>query len=78
MITTSKFIVITTRDKTDKWLIFHGCFDSYFEELMRLSNLDNYNILVFEGPGKWRSNKNGLPMTPSWKEPVSALLIFLA
>ena len=74
-------VATITHDKADKWLIFHGGFDSYLEELIRLSiiyltDLDTYNILMFEGPGQGLPNKNGLPMTSEWEKPVSTILDF--
>lgn len=74
-------VAIITHDSADKWLIFHGGFDSYLEELIRLSithlsDLDDYNILMFEGPGQGMPNKNGLPMTSEWEKPVSTILDF--
>lgn len=74
-------VATITRDKADKWLIFHGGFDSYLEELIRLSlthlsDLGTYNILMFEGPGQGLPNKSGLTMTSEWEKPVSTVLDF--
>ena len=63
-----------------KTLLFHGGFDSYLEEIIRLAlnegliNLENYNLLLFEGPGQGKALKDGLPMTYKWEKPVSTIL----
>lgn len=63
-----------------KTLVFHGGFDSYLEELIRLvlthciGSLKSYNFVLFEGPGQGMSLKSGLPMTYQWELPVKAVL----
>lgn len=63
-----------------KTLVFHGGFDSYLEELIRLvlthciGALKSYNFVLFEGPGQGMSLKSGLPMTYQWELPVKAVL----
>lgn len=74
-------VATINHNSADKWLVFHGGFDSYLEELIRLSithlsDLDNYNILMFEGPGQGMPNINGLSMSSEWEKPVSAILDF--
>lgn len=65
-----------------KTLLFHGGFDSYLEELIRLAlnegltSLKNYNLILFEGPGQGGALKDGLHMTYKWEKPVSAILDF--
>jgi pimeloyl-ACP methyl ester carboxylesterase len=71
--------VIRNNKKSSKWLVFHGGFDSYLEELIRLSitylsNLEDFNILMFEGPGQGEALRNGLYMQYNWEEPVTAVL----
>ena len=72
---------IIKQETANEWLVFHGGFDSYLEELIRLSithlsTLKNYNILMFEGPGQGQVCKNEIPMTSKWEEPVSVILDF--
>ncbi|NSS93511.1 alpha/beta hydrolase [Enterococcus faecalis] len=74
-------VATITHKAANKWLIFHGGFDSYLEELIRLTmtyltGLDKYNVLMFEGPGQGIPNKNGLAMTHEWEKPISAILDF--
>ncbi|GAF40825.1 hypothetical protein FC83_GL001452 [Agrilactobacillus composti DSM 18527 = JCM 14202] len=63
-----------------KTLLFHGGFDSYLEEIIRLTldegltNLKDYNFILFEGPGQGKALKDGIPMTYQWEKPVSAIL----
>ncbi|MCP9327606.1 alpha/beta fold hydrolase [Liquorilactobacillus satsumensis] len=63
-----------------KTLIFHGGFDSYLEEIIRLTltsgllQLKDYNIILFEGPGQGRVLKDGFPMTHAWEKPIKAIL----
>lgn len=75
-------VAIIKNKNAKKWLVFHGGFDSYIEELIRLSisylsNLTNYNIVMFEGPGQGLPLKQGLTMTHQWEKPVSAVLDYL-
>ena len=72
-------VAIIKNPQAKNWLVFHGGFDSYLEELIRLSitylsELRDYNILMFEGPGQGLAVKEGLYMTYDWEKPVSALL----
>lgn len=76
-------VATITHKSANKWLIFHGGFDSYLEELIRLTmtyltELNQYNVLMFEGPGQGIPNKNGLAMTHEWEKPVSAILDFFS
>lgn len=63
-----------------KTLLFHGGFDSYLEEIIRLTlnegllDLKNYNFILFEGPGQGQALKNGLAMTHEWEKPVRKIL----
>lgn len=71
--------IIRNNEKNDKWIVFHGGFDSYLEELIRLSidylsDLKDFNILMFEGPGQGKPAKEGLYMQYNWEEPVAAVL----
>ena len=70
---------VIRKPNASKWLIFHGGFDSYLEELIRLSityldDLQDYNILMFEGPGQGGDLKNGLVMTHKWEIPLKSIL----
>ncbi|CUW06071.1 alpha/beta fold hydrolase [Leuconostoc gasicomitatum] len=73
-------VAIIRQDGATKTLIFHGGFDSYLEELIRLvlthcmGILKDYNFVLFEGPGQGMSLKSGLPMTYQWELPVKAIL----
>lgn len=72
-------VTIIKRNKAKKWLVFHGGFDSYLEELVRLSQtyfneLKDYNILMFEGPGQGAVLQNKIYMTYKWEEPLKAIL----
>lgn len=72
-------VAIINNDDNNPWLVFHGGFDSYLEELIRLSivylsDLKEYNILMFEGPGQGQPSKDGLYLTHEWEKPVSAIL----
>lgn len=68
-------------ENATKTLIVHGGFDSYLEELIRLvisynflTELKNYQIILFEGPGQGEALRSGLPLELEWEEPVSAIL----
>ncbi|CAK1239031.1 alpha/beta fold hydrolase [Fructobacillus cardui] len=68
-------------ENATKTLIIHGGFDSYLEELIRLvisynflTELKNYQIILFEGPGQGEALRSGLPLELEWEEPVSAIL----
>lgn len=73
-------IAIIRQKGATKTLIFHGGFDSYLEELIRLVltfctvALPHYNFLLFEGPGQGMSLKSGLPMNYQWELIVSSIL----
>lgn len=73
-------VAIIRQKGATKTLIFHGGFDSYLEELIRLvfthciTVLPDYNFLLFEGPGQGMALKSGLSMTYQWELPVSAIL----
>ncbi|QEA58246.1 alpha/beta hydrolase [Leuconostoc koreense] len=73
-------VAIIRQRSATKTLIFHGGFDSYLEELIRLvlthciTVLPDYNFLLFEGPGQGMALKSGLSMTYQWELPVSAIL----
>lgn len=73
-------VAIIRQKGATKTLIFHGGFDSYLEELIRLvlthctATLPDYNFLLFEGPGQGMALKSGLPMTYQWELPVSSIL----
>jgi len=73
-------VAIIRQDGAKKTLVFHGGFDSYLEELIRLvlthcvGVLKDYNFVLFEGPGQGMSLKSGLPMTYQWELPVKAIL----
>lgn len=72
-------VIIIRKPTATKWLVFHGGFDSYLEELIRLAldHLDvltDYHILLFEGPGQGQPATNGLYLTHQWEKPVSAIL----
>jgi pimeloyl-ACP methyl ester carboxylesterase len=72
-------IAIIQKPHARKWLLFHGGFDSYLEELIRLSleylnDLSEYNLLLFEGPGQGLPLKEGIFMTECWEKPVKAIL----
>lgn len=59
-------------------IVFFGGFDSYIEELtsafLYLRDA-GYDVVAFEGPGQGGAlNEAGLPMTPDWHKPVSAVL----
>lgn len=74
-------VAIIRRPEATQWLIFHGGFNSYLEELIRLSltylsDVKDYNILMFEGPGQGGPLKEGLPMSYNWEETVSAVIDF--
>ncbi|MGM0218541.1 alpha/beta hydrolase family protein [Enterococcus sp. AZ126] len=75
-------VSIIKKKNAKKWLVFHGGFDSYIEELIRLSishlsSLTNYNIVMFEGPGQGLPLKEGLTMTYQWEKPIGAVLDYL-
>ncbi|MBS9339238.1 alpha/beta hydrolase [Fructobacillus sp. M2-14] len=68
-------------ENATKTLIIHGGFDSYLEELIRLvisynflTELQNYQIILFEGPGQGEALRSGLSLELEWEEPVSAIL----
>ncbi|MDC7952554.1 alpha/beta fold hydrolase [Liquorilactobacillus mali] len=69
-----------SHSQATKTLLFHGGFDSYLEEIIRLSlneglaNLKDYNLILFEGPGQGKALKDGIPMTYKWEKPVSTIL----
>ena len=73
-------VAIIRQSGATKTLIFHGGFDSYLEELIRLvlthciTVLPDYNFLLFEGPGQGMALKSGLSMTYQWELPVSVIL----
>jgi pimeloyl-ACP methyl ester carboxylesterase len=64
-------------------LIFQGGFDSYLEELIRLTlqqglyeQLSTYNFILFEGPGQGETLRSGVPLTDKWEKPIAAILDF--
>lgn len=66
-----------------KTLIFQGGFDSYLEELIRLTfqqglytKLPQYNFILFEGPGQGGALRSGIPLTHQWEKPVAAIIDF--
>ena len=59
-------------------IVFFGGFDSYIEELtsafVYLRDA-GYDVIAFDGPGQGGAlDEAGLPMTPEWGKPVSAVL----
>ena len=59
-------------------IVFFGGFDSYIEELtaafIYLRDA-GYDVIAFDGPGQGGAlDEAGLPMTPEWHKPVSAVL----
>ena len=59
-------------------LVFHGGYDSYLEEFLQIVLYfvrNGYVVYAFEGPGQSEViRKSGLPFTPDWQKPVSAIL----
>jgi pimeloyl-ACP methyl ester carboxylesterase len=59
-------------------VILFGGFDSYIEEflpiLLALRDRD-FDVIAFEGPGQGGAlEDSGLPMTPDWEQPLSAII----
>lgn len=74
-------VVTIEKPNASNWLVFNGGFDSYLEELIRISHnylkdLSNYNILLFEGPGQGQPMADGIYLTYQWEKPVGAILDF--
>ncbi|KRL00873.1 alpha/beta fold hydrolase [Liquorilactobacillus capillatus] len=76
-------IAYIKRPNATKTLIFQGGFDSYLEELIRLtfqqnlySQLTEYNFILFEGPGQGEALRSGIPLTHKWEKPVAAIIDF--
>lgn len=74
-------VVRINHPHAQRTLLFHGGFDSYLEEMLRLvfqyglaDQLPNYNFVLFEGPGQGRALRSGLALTSKWEEPVGYLL----
>jgi pimeloyl-ACP methyl ester carboxylesterase len=69
-----RFIPPTPRDT----VVLFGGFDSYIEEFLPilLSLRDRgFDVIAFEGPGQGGAlEDSGLPMTPNWEQPLSAIL----
>ncbi|WP_339099647.1 alpha/beta hydrolase [Candidatus Enterococcus lemimoniae] len=71
-------VIVKKSEHVTQTLIVHGGFDSYLEELIRLMNLfdqlDNYQLILFEGPGQGELIKKKVAMTNEWEKPVGAVL----
>ncbi|WP_429951336.1 alpha/beta hydrolase [Enterococcus sp. AZ101] len=71
-------VIIRNNKQTKKTLIIHGGFDSYLEELIRIVNLfeplDEYQFVLFEGPGQGEMIRKKVPMISNWEKPVTAVL----
>jgi pimeloyl-ACP methyl ester carboxylesterase len=67
----------TPRTPRDTAILFGG-FDSYIEEFLPilLALCDRgFDVIAFEGPGQGGAlEDSGLPMTPDWERPLSAIL----
>ena len=74
-------VVRLNHKNATKTILFHGGFDSYMEEIIRLTlsqglydTLPDYNFILFEGPGQGVCVRTGVPLTSEWEKPVGALL----
>ena len=71
-------VIIKKKTCAKKTLIIHGGFDSYLEELVRLvdlfESLDDYQFVLFEGPGQGAMIRKKIAMVSNWEKPVGAVL----
>ncbi|WP_261979124.1 alpha/beta fold hydrolase [Lactiplantibacillus plantarum] len=74
-------VVRINHEHATKTILFHGGFDSYMEEIVRLTfsqglydALPDYNFILFEGPGQGNCLRTGVALTAEWEKPVGALL----
>lgn len=69
---------IMTDQPSKGWIILHGGYDSFIQELYPFCKVfvnNGYNVIMFEGPGQGGAlNEHGMVLTHEWEKPVSKIL----
>lgn len=71
-------VMYSIHDNPKGVVVMHGGYDSYFEEHLKIAlhmYRNGYTVYIFEGPGQGECiYREGMPFTPEWNKPVSAIL----